>query len=67
MQMSAWPEIISELLVNLAAGWIGVVVAVPAIIPLQTMAGLVFLTANLLLGIVSLLMAKRLRELKVEI
>lgn len=61
-----WLEIISELLVNLAAGWFAVVLAFPLAFRPLPPHYLALLTANLAAGIMALFVAKRLRELKEE-
>ena len=59
-----WLEILSEWLVNLSAAWIGAVVVLPAVIPLQSASDVVLLFPNIGFGILALYLAKRLRELK---
>lgn len=59
-----WFEIISELLVNLSAGWFAVVLAFPLAFRPLPPNYLVLLTANLAAGIMALVVAKKLRELK---
>jgi len=59
---SAWPEIISEVLVNLGSAWIAFVVIEPKVgLPLNTDVALL-LTARFVFGILSLVLAKMYRE-----
>lgn len=57
-----WPGVISEWLINLSAGWVGAAVIIPTAVPLKSPTDAVFLTVDILLGIVALLIAKELRE-----
>lgn len=49
--------ILSQLFTNLAAGWLGVVLIIPGVTKLETFGDFLWLTKNLLLGILSLLVA----------
>lgn len=55
-------DILSQLLVNLSAGWFGVVLIIPGITKLQTFNDWLWLTKNLLFGIVALWFAIILSE-----
>jgi len=55
-------DILSQLFTNLAAGWFGVVLIIPGITKLETFDDFLWLTKNLLLGILSLLVAIILSE-----
>lgn len=57
-----WLEILSELFVNLAAGWFALVFIEPRFSSLDTFEMFLVLTAKGSLGILSLLLAKYLRE-----
>lgn len=57
-----WYQIISELLVNLAAGWFGVVIIDLLIKEVSTFGDLVSLLIKLGFAIISLLAAKYFRE-----
>ena len=50
-------NILSQLFANLAAGWFGVVLIIPGITKLETFSDFLWLTKNVLLGILSLLVA----------
>jgi len=49
--------ILSQLFTNLAAGWFGVVLIIPGVTKLGNFEDFLWLTKNLLLGILSLLVA----------
>jgi len=57
-----WFEIISELFVNLAAGWFGLVLFVPQFSRITTSQDFLLLIFKFLLGIISLFAAKFFRE-----
>lgn len=57
-----WLQIISDLCVNLSAGWIGAAVAIPATSKLNKKVNLGVLTVNLALAIVFLIAAFELRS-----
>ena len=57
-----WLEIVSDLFVNLAAGWIGAAVVIPVTSKLDKKVNLGLLTMNLTLGIVFLVAAFELRS-----
>ena len=50
-------NILSQLFTNLAAGWFGVVLIIPGVTKLETLDDFLWLTKNILLGILSLLVA----------
>ena len=54
------PEIISDLLVNLAAGWLGAVIILPVTIGIKRLS-LTALLGNILCGILSLILASWLK------
>lgn len=58
----AWFIVLSELFVNLSAGWFVVVFIEPQINPPLTVEKLLALIFKLILGILSLVIAKYLRE-----
>ena len=58
-----WLEAIADLLINLAAGWFGVVVIVPNFGGLDDTRSFLLLTEDLVAGIVSLILAVRLKRL----
>lgn len=57
-----WAQIISELCVNLSAGWIGAAVVIPVTSKLDRRVNLGVLTVNLALAIVFLVAAFELRS-----
>jgi hypothetical protein len=57
-----WAQIISELCVNLSAGWIGAAVVIPVTSKLDKKINLGLLTMNLAAGIVFLTVAFELRR-----
>ena len=57
-----WFQIISELFVNLAAGWFGVVFIQPYLESIRTPEDILWLLFKTLSGIISLFIAKYLRE-----
>ena len=57
-----WLEILSELLVNFAAAWFAVVFVEPQLTEIRTIKEVLLLTFKFILGIVSLIIAKYLRE-----
>ena len=63
---SAWPEIISEVLVNLGSAWLALVIVEPRINGLFDAASLLLLTVRLSFGMVSLVLAKVFREVARE-
>lgn len=60
--MKIWFEILSELFVNLAAGWFAVVFIEPQITDLDVGQAILPLTLRFLLSILSLIVAKILKE-----
>ena len=60
--MKLWFEIISELLVNIAAGWFALVFIEPQLSPLNVVTAL-SLIVKLMCGIISLIIAKALRAM----
>jgi len=58
-----WLEAIADLLINLAAGWFGVVVIVPNFGSLDDAHSILLLTEDLAAGIVSLIFAVKLKRL----
>jgi len=56
--------VLSELFVNLSAGWLGVVLITPGFGPLTEPKTLLVLTKDILFAILCLLIAIRLREMK---
>lgn len=59
--IDVWPSILSDLLINLAAGWLGVVVVVPTISRPPRRVDPLVLTGNILLAIFALVLAFELR------
>lgn len=59
---AAWISVGSELFVNLAAGWFGAAFVVPSFLKLRSPYNLILLTADLLFGIVALLVSVVLRS-----
>lgn len=57
-----WLGILSELAVNLAAGWIGAIIVVPIALEQSIIKDAVDLTLYLSLAILALVIAKRFRE-----
>lgn len=57
-----WLEILSDLFVDLAAALLIVVFIEPIFVPLKTVEDFLALTSKFLLGILFLLLAKKLRE-----
>ncbi|MBI2641343.1 hypothetical protein HYW87_01990 [Candidatus Roizmanbacteria bacterium] len=57
-----WLEILSELFVNLAAAWFAIVFIEPLTRIVQSPEGVFILTLKFILGILSLVIAKNLRE-----
>jgi len=55
-------SILSQLFTNLAAGWFGVVLIIPGVAKLESFDDFLWLTKNLLFGILSLLVAMTLSE-----
>jgi hypothetical protein len=56
-------EVLSDLLVNLSAGWFGLILIVPGFGGIKsTQDALFLLTINLFWGIISLVLAMKLRE-----
>jgi len=62
MHTLVWFEILSDLFVNLAAGWFGLVLIETQLSPVTDISSVFFLTFKTLLGILSLILAKRLKE-----
>lgn len=60
--MLVWYQIISELFVNLAAGWFGVVFIQPYVDSIHTSQDILWLLFKVLSGIMSLFTAKFFRE-----
>lgn len=60
---SDWLEAISDLLINMAAGWFGAVIIVPNFGGLGDIRSVLLLTEDLTVGIVSLVFAVRLKKL----
>lgn len=58
-----WANILSELFVNLSAGWFGAAFIVPVIAKKQVSVNLGVLLFNLIFGIVFLIIGFQLREL----
>lgn len=63
----SWFEIISELLVNLSAGWFGAVLIVPIFAGREFPFNFAILTSDVLGGILSLVVALKLRKLSREV
>lgn len=60
MQNSIAPRVrkaLSQLFINLAAGWLGVVFIIPGITQLNNFADFLWLTRNILFGMLALLVA----------
>ncbi len=51
-------NILSQLFVNLAAGWFGVVLIVPGVTQLKSFDDFIWLTKNVLFGILALIIAE---------
>lgn len=60
--MATWFDVLSELFVNISAAWFAVAVIEPQINIIQTKQDLLTLIFKLFLGIISLVVAKHLRE-----
>ena len=60
--MRIWYQLISELFVNLAAGWFAVVFIQPYIEPIQSAQDILWLLFKTLSGIISMFAAKFFRE-----
>jgi len=58
----SWLEILSEFFVNIAAGWFGIIFIEPQIAPIRDITDVLALTFKGIFGIVSLVLAKILRE-----
>lgn len=63
---AAWLSVLSELLVNLAAGWFGAAVIVPQTVPAFSQTSTVVLLVNIGFGVFSLVIAYKLRTLYSE-
>lgn len=63
----AWLSVLSELLVNLAAGWFGAAFIAPNFIASRADYKPLILLADITLGIVCLLIAHRLRKRTIEL
>jgi len=61
--VSIWFSVISDLFINLAAGWFGAVIVVPITSQQSEKVKLGLLTTNLLLAILSLVIAFKFKEL----
>lgn len=59
---NVWFEILSDLFVNLAAGWLGVVVVILPVTRLKRKIDWFGLTMNIVLATVSLVIAYKLRQ-----
>jgi len=59
---SARLDVLSQLFINLAAGWFGVVLIIPGVTKLDSFNDFFWLTKNLIFGILSLLIAMILSE-----
>jgi hypothetical protein len=57
-----WLEIISDLLINLSAGLFILLFIEPLVMPFKTLEDFILLTYKLLLGILFLILAKKLKE-----
>ena len=57
-------DILSQLFVNLSAGWFGVLLIVPGVTRLGSIEDFSWLIRNLLFGILALLVSIRLKEVK---
>ena len=57
-----WLEAIADLLINLAAGWFGTVLIVPNFSGVEYPDNLKILTTDIVLGIVSLIIAVKLKR-----
>ncbi|MDZ7586663.1 MAG: hypothetical protein U0946_02820 [Patescibacteria group bacterium] len=61
--LALWNSILADLLVNLSAGWLGAVLIVPNFSKETGLRKLWVLTGDLVMGILSLLLAFKLRNL----
>lgn len=59
----AWLKALADLFINLSAGWFGAVIIVPNFWPPTKFANFLFLTYDLIAGILFLVVAIRLRKL----
>lgn len=55
-------SILSQLFVNLSAGWFGVVLIIPGVARLDRLGDIAWLTKNVLLGILALVVSLKLAE-----
>ena len=55
-------NVLSQLFINLSAGWFGIVFIIPGVTKLETFDDFLWLTKNVLLGILALLIAMILSE-----
>jgi hypothetical protein len=60
--VSSWFDIISDLFINLSAGWFGAAFILPAVSENLLTIDFRLLTADIILGILSLILAKVLRK-----
>lgn len=60
--MTIWFGILSDLFVNIAAAWFAVVFIEPQLNPISTLEEFSFLMYKLVIGIISLYLAKCLKE-----
>lgn len=58
-----WLKAIADLLINLSAGWFGAILIAPNFSSLKYPFDLIILTGNLVIGIVSIVIAVRLKRL----
>lgn len=58
-----WAVVLSDLFINLSAGWFGAALIVPAVAKKKTVINLGILLFNLIFGIVFLIIGFQLREL----
>lgn len=59
---SVWPNIVSDLFVNLSAGWFGAAFILPAVSENLVKIDFRILTGDIILGILSLVLARALRK-----
>ncbi len=62
MILDTWFSVLSDLLINLAAGWLGAVVIIPAIAESPKRVNPLMLTGNILFAIFALVIAFELRR-----
>ena len=56
-----WFIILSDLFVNLAAGWFGIILIGPALANISSFIDILWLLSNVIIGIICLLLAYKLR------